>query len=98
LLIAAHQIDWIATLTGPMSLFAPEPDDQPAALLLSFVAGASNFLMVRRVRNYHVISLCIPDDKETSIKKIPLIFHNYPSRLACSRIVFSILLVAQHGS
>jgi hypothetical protein len=25
LLIAAHQIDWITTLTGPMSLFAPEP-------------------------------------------------------------------------
>jgi hypothetical protein len=29
LLIAAHQIDWIATLTGPMSLFAPEPSASP---------------------------------------------------------------------
>jgi hypothetical protein len=29
LLIAAHQIDWITTLTGPMSLFAPEPFYEP---------------------------------------------------------------------
>ncbi|WP_375508822.1 hypothetical protein, partial [uncultured Caballeronia sp.] len=26
LLITGHQIDWIATLTNPMNLFAPEPD------------------------------------------------------------------------